>query len=185
MLHFCCGEYTVSASVGTLPLMYSTFVEDAVLHEDLGIHSDDGTVLFFAVQSSSAHLSELVVALRFRSGAAVGFHPGFLLIPESRLILVGAGERLLAYELSPPRRLWEDATDFGFWRWRRHGDIVLMSGEVELAAWDINGRKLWSTFVEPPWFYEICGDRVNLDVMGRKSSFIAAIGPSSSESSSD
>jgi hypothetical protein len=54
-----------------------------------------------------------------------------------------------------------------------------MSAELEFAAWDINGRKLWSTFVEPPWSYEIRGDQVELDVMGRKSTFVLAIGPPS------
>ena len=71
------------------------------------------------------------------------------------------------------------SSDVGFWGWRRHGDIVLMSAELEFAAWDVSGRKLWSTFVEPPWSYEILGDRVELDVMGRKSSFVAGIGPPS------
>jgi len=37
--------------------------------------------------------------------------------------------------------------------------------------------------VEPPWSYEIRGDQVELDVMGRKSTFVLAIGPSSSGSS--
>jgi hypothetical protein len=54
-----------------------------------------------------------------------------------------------------------------------------MSAETEFAAWDVNGQKLWSTFVEPPWSYKIRGDRVELDEMGRESSFVAAIGPSS------
>lgn len=179
MLRFCCGQYTVSASIGELPLMYSNFVEHALLNEDFGIRSGDGTALFFAVGSSSGNWPELVVALRFQPGPEGGFHPGFLLIPERHLILIGAGTCLLAYELSPVRRLWEEVAEVGFWGWRRHGDIVLMSAELEFAAWDIDGRKLWSTFVEPPWSYEILGDRVELDVMGRKSSFVAAIGPRS------
>jgi hypothetical protein len=177
MLSFCCGQYTVSASIGGLPLIYSSFVEHALLNEDLGIRSSDGTALFFAVKSGN--WPELVVALHFEPGPDSGFHPEFLLIPERHLILVGAGTCLLAYELSPVRRLWEDFTEVGFWGWRRHGDIVLMSAELEFAAWDINGRKLWSSFVEPPWSYDIRGDRVELDVMGRKSSFVAAIGPPS------
>jgi hypothetical protein len=75
------------------------------------------------------------------------------------------------------RRLWEDVTDFGFWGWRRHGDIVLMSAETELAAWDVSGRKLWTTFVEPPWSYKVLSDRLDLDVMGQKSSFDVRTGP--------
>ena len=52
-----------------------------------------------------------------------------------------------------------------------------MSAELEMAAWSLEGHKLWSTFVEPPWDYEVHGDRVALDVMGEKSSFNLKTGP--------
>jgi hypothetical protein len=52
-----------------------------------------------------------------------------------------------------------------------------MSAELELAAWDVHGRKLWTTFVEPPWGYRVEGGRVRLDVMGRGSSFDLTAGP--------
>jgi hypothetical protein len=94
---------------------------------------------------------------------------------------VGAGTRLLAYDLQNLRRIWEDAADTGFWRWKRHGEVIVMSAELELAAWTLEGKKLWSTFVEPPWFYEVRGARVYLDVMGRKSVFDLGNGPSSDE----
>jgi hypothetical protein len=40
---------------------------------------------------------------------------------------------------------------FGFHGWQRHEDLVVMSAELEMAAWDLRGVKRWSTFVEPPW----------------------------------
>jgi hypothetical protein len=61
--------------------------------------------------------------------------------------------------------------------WHRFGDYVLMSAELELAAWDIQGKKLWTTFVEPPWEYSVVGGRVHLDVMGNESVFSIAEGP--------
>jgi hypothetical protein len=91
MIRFCCGQYSVSASVGELPSMYSHYVEHAVLNEDFGIRSGDGTALFFSVASNSGNWPELVVALRFEPSPEGGFDPGFLLIPERHLILVGAG----------------------------------------------------------------------------------------------
>ncbi|MFH0302972.1 hypothetical protein AAFX91_38600 [Bradyrhizobium sp. 31Argb] len=176
-LVFCCDQYAVKASVGGLPSMYSEYVHQAVLSEDLGIRSAEGTALFFAVGSSAANWPDLVVALRFSPGPESGFCPGILLVPDRHLVFVGAGTSLLAYKLSPVRRLWRDVADVGFWGWKRHGNIVLMSAELELAAWDVDGRKLWSTFVEPPWSYEVHGDRVELDVMGQKSNFPVATGP--------
>jgi hypothetical protein len=175
-LVFCCDQYAVIVSVGGLPLIYSKYVGHAVLSEDLGIRSAEGTALFFATRSSARDWPDLVVALRFSPGPLDGFHPGILLVPERDLVFVGAGTTLLAYKLAPVRRLWQDVADCGFWRWRRHGDIVLMSAELEL-----DGRKLWSTFVEPPWSYKVRGDRVELDVMGQRSDFLVATGPQSVE----
>lgn len=40
-----------------------------------------------------------------------------------------------------------------------------MSAELELAAWNVNGGKLWSRFVEPPWDYEVTGEMITLNVM--------------------
>ena len=90
--------------------------------------------------------------------------------PETNVAFVGGGERLLAYDLLAPKRLWEDAADCD--------DVVLMSAELELAAWDLKGIKLWSTFVEPPWEYEVKDSQIELDVMGDKYSFPIKLRPS-------
>ena len=98
---------------------------------------------------------------------------------------MGAGNRLLAYDLSKPNRIWEDVTWIGFWGWKQHGDVVLMSAETELAAWRTNGEKLWSTEVEPPWYYSIKNGHVELEVnaypelgeLGEKSTFNLFKGP--------
>ena len=55
--------------------------------------------------------------------------------------------------------------------------VVLMSAELELAAWDLAGQKLWTTFVEPPWSYEVRNGVVTLDVMGVISEFLTKSGP--------
>jgi hypothetical protein len=83
----------------------------------------------------------------------------------------------LAYDLQRLLRLWTDQADTGFWQWKRHGDTVVMSAELELAAWDTLGRKLWTTFVEPPWSYEVRDRVVHLDVIGARSVFPLASGP--------
>lgn len=106
-----------------------------------------------------------------------GWYPGVLLVPETDVLFIGAGERLLAYDLRIPARLWEDRADFGFHRWQRHDELVVMSAELELAVWDLQGVKRWSTFVEPPWDYEVDGSMLRLDVMGTVSLFPLASGP--------
>lgn len=57
---------------------------------------------------------------------------------------------------------------------------MILSAELELAAWVMRGKKRWSMFVEPPWEYTVAGGLIHLDVMGAKSSFSIATGPSES-----
>jgi hypothetical protein len=59
----------------------------------------------------------LCVAQRYRGEG--GGDPGVLLAPETGLLFIGAGERLLAYDLLGPTRLWEDHADTGFHAWQR------------------------------------------------------------------
>lgn len=120
----------------------------------------------------------LVVTQRYHPAGA-GFAPGVLLVPERRQLFIGAGTRLLAYQARTGgwRRDWIDETPVGFWGWRRHGEVVVMSAELELAAWTGDGRKLWSTFVEPPWTYGVTDGRVVLDVMGEIRTFDLGRGP--------
>lgn len=103
---------------------------------------------------------------------------GTLLVPETGVLFVGAHECVLAYDLAQHQRLWRDKADTDFLGWHRHDQVVLMSAELELAAWDIHGRKLWSTFVEPPWDFHIADDTVQLTVLDVVCPFPLRNGPS-------
>jgi hypothetical protein len=117
----------------------------------------------------------LVVCLPYLRGS--GFSAGMLYVPETDLLFVGGGERILAYNLTTRSRLWEDTAETGFWGLSRHGDTVIMMAELEMAAWSLDGEKRWTTFVEPPWNYEVEDDSVVLDVMGTRSRFNLHTGP--------
>lgn len=138
--------------------------------EEIDLKIAQGMICFLAVKKRF-DWPFLVVAQRYSPGGHAGFYPGVLFVPETHLLFIGAGTRLLAYQLDPPEKLWEDEADTGFWNWERYGELVIMSAELELAVWDIHGQKRWSTFVEPPWNYEIDGDLIHLDVMGQRTSF--------------
>jgi len=177
VIEFSCDGYRVTAALGETPAAYASYVHRASLTESFDLEASEGGYCFLSVGPVEADWPTLVVEQRYSPWAA-GFHPGVLVVPESHLLLVGAGTRLLAYELQPsPRRLWVDETEVGFWSWSRHGDVVLMSAELELAAWSLRGAKLWSMFVEPPWSFSVSERRVNLDVMGKQSSFPLHVGP--------
>lgn len=168
--------YRILACPSGLPDIYDAYREQARLAEEIELSSPDDTVCFFAIGEQHADWPALVVAQGY--APAYCFFPGILVVPETHTVFIGARERLLAYTLQPePRRLWTDKADMGFWSWSRHGDVVLMSAELELAAWTTAGDKLWTTFVEPPWGFDVKDGRVLLDVMGVTSSFPIETGP--------
>ena len=177
MFRITIGKYTLSCSQGTAPELYEKYCARAALVDEIDLDRVDGDYCFLAVQESQAW-PFLVVAQRYRP-AGYSFYPGVVIVPETDLLLLGAGERLLAYSLGPgrPERLWEDKADMGFLAWERYQGFLIMSAELELAVWDVHGDKKWSTFVEPPWHYTVEGDMLHLGVMGRASSFHLSEGP--------
>jgi len=176
MLTLATNHYTLLCCE-TEPGIHDSYAERATLAERFDYAEHRPGFCWLAVRPANAAWPTLVVEQRY-SPAGFGFDPGILIIPETEILLLGAGTRLLAYDLAGPTRLWEDHADFGFWNWSRHDGIILMSAELELAAWDLNAKKLWTTYVEPPWEYRVEGDTVHLDVMGDKSAFPLATGPS-------
>jgi hypothetical protein len=176
MLTSAIGEYSLTLADGEPPALLDQYLENARLVEQIDTDREDGRFFFAGVAKDAGKWPFLVVLLRYRP-AGNGFHPGVALIPETDTLFLGAGERVLIYDLANVRQLRVDTADTGFWAWQRHGDILLMSAELELAAWNVRGEKLWSTFVEPPWSFEVKDGQVSLDVMGRQSHFLLAKGP--------
>jgi len=176
MFEITCNDITILCESGALPDLNAEYRKHAILGEEFELEDhEEGGWCFVGVRKDS-EWPFLTVAQRFWPAGA-GFHPGVLLVPETSLLFIGAGERLLAYDLREPRQLWQDSAHTGFWGSSRYGDFVLMAAELELAAWSTEGSKLWSTFVEPPWGYHVVGERVMLDVMGAKTSFNLQRGP--------
>jgi hypothetical protein len=173
------GEYILGCTPDGISSLFKDLQRQAQLVErfDINGRGPDGSGLCcVTVSRSDESWPFLVVAQDFHPSSG-GFEPGLLLNPSTNLLFIGAGERLLAYDLVTPRRLWEDATNGGFWCWAQHGNVVLMLAELELAAWNTHGEKLWTTFVEPPWDYTVEADTVRLDVMGLSAVSRSSRGP--------
>ena len=171
------GPYRVLAVPNGLPAFPEIYVERATLTERIELDQTDKTACFFAVGSSRRDPPELVVMQTY-DPSVTGFNPGILIATETDTAFIGAGTRILAYRLRPtPERLWVDRCNCGFWSWAQHGDLVVMSAELELAAWTAAGRKLWTMFVEPPWTYSVDDGIARVDVMGEISEFPLAQGP--------
>ncbi|MFT3722297.1 MAG: hypothetical protein QM773_01830 [Hyphomonadaceae bacterium] len=156
---------------GSLPLTYDWHVEHADFVDEIDLKSKRGSRLFVAAYDLAAPVREswkpaMVVAQTYEP-CGLGFNPGFLIAPETKRLFIGAGTRILAYDLSAPARLWEDKVDCGFWRWGRYDEFIWMAAELEFAVWSNNAQKLWATFVEPPWEHTFHNGSVTLDVMGK------------------
>jgi len=177
------GDYLLLVLPNGRPGFYDHYRQHAQFVDELDLDTAAGRIAFVAVRQAEAAWPFLVVRQRY-TAHAVASDCGAVLLPETRRLFLAAGERLLAYDLTPeqPRRLWQDTAELGFWSWRVHQGVVLMAAELELAAWDSQARKLWSTFVEPPWDYRLDDDTVVLDVMGRTSRFPLRTGPPSRQS---
>jgi hypothetical protein len=168
VITFGAGGYELRCEADGLPHMLAEYEARASLSEFFDMAGSDGvSVCFIAISRREDRWPFLVVTQRY-SPAGAGFHPGILLVPETDRLFLGAGQRLLAYDLRQPKRLWEDEAYAGFWYWRQYGEFLIMAAELELAVWDIMGRKLWTQYVEPPWEYQVDGQIVSLDVMGKR-----------------
>ncbi len=175
MFELAVGKYAIQVQDGGLPAMYADYVRHAQLSIEHDLKARKGRVAFCAVARAESW-PFLVIAQRY-SPAGCGFKPGVLLATETDRLFFGAGTQLRAFDLQAPCQLWEDVADVGFWSWAQHDRTVLMSAELELAAWNMEGRKLWTTFVEPPWSYTVRNGFVELDVMGKISEFSLTEGP--------
>ena len=178
MFRVAIGDWTLDCQAEGLPSFYDSYRDRANLADEFDLDRTGRAACFVSIRRGDERPT-LVVAQSYHPPPDAGFFPGALIVPETRLFFLGAGTRLLAYDLDGPKRIWADTADVGFLGWQRHEGVVVMSAEIELAAWDLRGVKLWSTFVEPPWTYSVDGGMVELDVMGSISSFDLRSGPDS------
>ena len=176
MFRVAIGEWSLECQAEGLPSFYDSYRERATLADEFDLDRTGRAACFVSVRRAD-DWPFLTVAQHYDPTPDAAFFPGALIVPETRILFLGAGTRLLAYDLVGPKRLWEDTADAGFWGWQRHEGAVVMSAEIEMAAWDLRGQKLWSTYVEPPWTYSVDGGMVKLDVMGSISAFDLRTGP--------
>ncbi len=160
------------ATIGNYTVLMTTDREDVELYLKSNAghieHFPDAEIRdgYLAVNVYDCEKSiNLLIEGNFAPGPQSGYHPGVLLIPETKVFFFGAGTQILCFSLDPIQRLALVQTECGFWCWYRHGDFVVMCAELELSVWNIRGERLWSCFVEPPWHYEIEGDILKIDVM--------------------
>lgn len=167
------GEYKLDYIDDSFLAVYGS---RAQLVDEIDLTLEEGSVFTLAVGKAGEN-PRLALEQKFFP-VDYGAIPGLLLIPETEVLFVGAGRRLVAYNLAEPARLWLDELDGTFWRWRQHSNVVVMAASHEIAAWTTQGRKLWSQLVEPLWNYEVVDNLIRINVLNRSVEFPLDSGPS-------
>lgn len=163
------GKYTVVCD-HKKSYSFEKIIENAVMIETLICEKQHGEYVFYGITDCGLS-PDLVIEGNYSPSSDAGFYPGLLIIPEEDILFFGAGDVVQVWNLAPYQKIDEYVPDCGFWSWSRSGDVVLMSGELELAGWDIKGKKLWSRYVEPPWYFTVHNDIVTTNVMDHEESF--------------
>lgn len=172
-ISICVGKYDIKCYPDGLPCNYHEIATHAKLVDEFHI----GDTHLCCVLIGRANEWPSVVVAQSCELAEAGFEPGIYLAQESDFLFVAVGERLLGYDLAESKRKWTDHAKGGFWRFARHESVVLMTAELELAAWNPKGDKLWNASVEPPWSYSVERGVVVLDEDGHKKRFSLFHGP--------
>src|SRR5262249_39362367 len=87
-----CGGYTLECTPCGLPLIYDRLSQNAVRGEEFALRDPSHCCL--TVRRAGQPWPFLVVAQSYEP-AGVGFEPGVLLALETKVLFVGAGERIL------------------------------------------------------------------------------------------
>lgn len=168
MLNMTVGDYAIQ--VGFSPEeVTDNLREFAWLRERLEGERDGRHFIAIGLSDRDS-LPDIFIEGWYSPGPSSGFHPGVRVIPETGVAFIGAGTAIRIFSMRDGK-LADEEVEVGFWGWERHAGYVLMSAELEFAVWSVEGKKLWSTFVEPPWHFDVAGDRVILNVMGKKTAY--------------
>ena len=132
------SPYTFWLEDGRMPEMLNLYAKSAKLYDEIDVKQDARGDWCFVGVSRDDEMPFLAITMRYAPSQA-GFSPGILLVPETNTLFIGAGERVLGYNLQAVRRVVYDKVDAGFWGWKLHGDVVVMSAELEIAAWSSDG----------------------------------------------
>src|SRR5215208_1254026 len=77
---------------GEMPVLADEYRKRAALLEEFDLEREDEAGI-----GLQDEWPRIVVAQRCVPGMKLGFHPGLLIVPETGVAFLGAGERLLAY----------------------------------------------------------------------------------------
>jgi hypothetical protein len=101
MFEIAVNGFSILCNPTALPDIYDEYRKRAALGEEFDLKEREESRWCFLGVKQDSGWPFLTVAQKYWPACA-GFHPGALIIPETSRLFIGAGERLLAYELASP-----------------------------------------------------------------------------------
>lgn len=163
MIQFNFDKYNIAVQIGKEPDIFDMWLKHSSFNDMDGL-SKEGTPIYIGAGKGEEWYNT-VIAFRSDPIDYGGFHPGLLVAPETNTLFVGAGTVIRTYDLKQQKKRFEKELPCGFWGWIRHNDLVIMQEELQFGIYTLDGQEIWSTYVEPPWTFEIHGGLVTLNVM--------------------
>src|SRR5688572_205040 len=108
MISVAIGDYRMRLTYEALPNLYRAYRGHAKLIDEFAL-DERGAKCYVGVERAGDGWPRVVVAQTYDPSG--GFYPGVLLVPDTHVLFIGAGTRLLCYRLVRPERLWEYRTE--------------------------------------------------------------------------
>jgi hypothetical protein len=144
-------------------------------------HRGDKAIWYAVGRPGDASPSLLIGLPSSWLGSGNPIREGVLVIPETERVFVATDDYAVCYAPDQDRwqRLWALPLEHAFsvWGWRCHDDVVLLTGEVGLWAFSIEGASCGPRGSSRPGTSRSRAERRGLDVCGTLFGFPVRSGP--------
>lgn len=113
MIEFNFEKYKIAVQTGNEPGIYDMWLDRAAFKDIEGLNNE-GTPIYIGVGQGEEWYST-VIAFRSSPIEQGGFNPGFLIVPETDTLFIGAGTLVRTYNLKERNRKFEKKFSCGFW----------------------------------------------------------------------
>jgi len=160
MLRVSAGQFTLSMGIDSPEWLLPTPIR-ASLNENWesgGLDPNHRYDFTLMVQAGT----EPVLFLR-HAGSRFNGWPLVLLVLKTGVLFVSSQEEIGTFDLNQRTPVERRKLPCPLiWRLDQHGTAVVVQSEMELAVWDLNGKRIWETFADPPHKYSVDGNVLKL-----------------------
>lgn len=161
MVTFSLEEYSISIYTGEPPVILEHYLKHALFVDDKGL-ANDGTAVYIIIATRFPHEQYVIIAFRSFPVDCAGFHPELLYENTSQTLFIGAGTVVKVFNIADKRIVFEKDAGVGFLGWNKYKSYIVQQEELTVGIFDLQGKQLWQTDVEPPYNLDFDGDILTL-----------------------